>query len=159
MDPGYTKAFEEWSAAPTPIYDEFKVDWKKLHASSDTPEARRINDMLGSQMEKLKRAYPKFDFSKASWPAGNNMVQLPSWIGQYLAAFQNAERWAITGFESPAHLLGADNESKRKAMELAKAHAAQLKNRENELKGLFGGKTRKTKKSKRTRKTKTRARK
>ena len=157
MDPGYTKAFEEWSATPTPIYDEFKVDWKKLHASSDTPEARRINDMISSQREKLKQAYPKFDFSKIVWPAGNNMVQLPSWIGQYLAAFQNAERWAISGFESPAHLLGADNEAKRKASEMAKIQANRLKGRENELKGLFGG--RKTRKTKRTRKTKTRGRK
>ena len=152
----YQKAHEEWSATPTPVYDEFKVDWKKLHASTDTPEARRINDMISSQREKLKQTYPLFDFKKVAWPAGNNMVQLPSWIGQYLAAFQNAERWALSGFESPAHLLAADNEARTKAAEQSKVLQSRIKRRENELKGLFGGKTRKYKKTRRSRKTRAR---
>jgi hypothetical protein len=153
----YAKAAEEWSATPTPVYDEFKVDWKKLHASSDTPEARRIEAMWSAQMEKLRQTYPKFDFSKVKWPAGDSMMQLPSAMGLKLASFQNAERWALSGFESPAHLLAADNEAKRKAAEQAAIANMRMKRRETELKGLFGGKkTRKGgKKSRVGRKAKT----
>jgi hypothetical protein len=153
VSPEYSKAFEEWSATPTPIYDEFKVDWKKLFASTDTPEATRIDAMFNGQVDKLKKTYPTFDFSKVKWPTGDSMVQLPSAVGQKLASFQNAERWALSGFESPAHLMGADEESKRKAKEQEAVAQRKLDMRMKQLQGLFGGKTRRSKKTRKTRKS------
>jgi hypothetical protein len=193
----HRKAIEEWSKTPTPVYDEFKVDWKKLHASTDTPEAHRIDKMFASQLEKLQKTYPKFNVRNAKWPVGDSMMQLPSAVGQRLMAFQAAERAAATGFESPQVMAGIaeqklrDLEAQRiqqeravKRREIAMAREEGMRyskvktgdlldldkkeepekdlmkfpSRDEELKGLFGGRGKKSRKGKSKKARKTRRR-
>jgi hypothetical protein len=114
---------EIWSATPTPVYNEFRVDWKKL-AADNPAEIKRISDMWKGQMDKLKEKYPGFNInSVAKWPAGNNMVSPHAFWGPTLMEFQRLERVAASGHESAGHML----ESAKREMA---AHEEMKKSRE-----------------------------
>jgi hypothetical protein len=176
------------SLSLTPVYDEFKVDWKKLHASTDTPEAHRIDKMFASQLEKLQKTYPKFNVRNAKWPVGDSMMQLPSAVGQRLMAFKAAEAAAATGIaeqklrDLEAQRIQQERAVKRREIAMAREEAdryskvktgdlldldkkeepekdlMKFPSRAEELKGLFGGRGKKSRKGKSKKARKTRRR-
>jgi hypothetical protein len=178
---------ETWGATPTPVYNEFRVDWKKLTAD-DPAEVKRISDMWKGQLDKLKEKYPGFNVNAvAKWPSGNSMVSPHAFWGPTLMEFARLERAAGSGYESPGHMMEsakremAGHEDMKKARDTAEAKRySKVKtadllglnekkekdlltfpSREKELEGLFKGgrgkKSRTSKKSKKSRKTRRRA--
>jgi hypothetical protein len=104
-------------ASVHPVYDQFRVDHKKLAAGGNVgkEEAERIMAMWDDQIEAFKRAYGRFDWKvmyRLMPPGAHDMnVNLNSRVGQKLHAFKNAEQLANAGYTSDAD-------------EMRKAHAA-----------------------------------
>ncbi len=112
---------EKWSATPTPIFDEFKVDWKKLTADNPA-EIKRISGMWQEKLKKLKEKYPGFNFdAKAKWPSGNSMVSPHAFWFPTLLEFQRLERAAASGYESGDAMMSAATREMAKHADFKKA--------------------------------------
>jgi len=122
LSPEATHYAEIWAATPTPLYDEFRVDQKKL-AADDPKEVKKISDMFWSQVEKLQAKYPSFNTKRnANWPTAYSHVQPHALWGPMLNEFRRLERVAASGHESAGHMLEAAKREMAAHEEMKKAH-------------------------------------
>ncbi len=143
------RAKEIFDSAPTPLFDEFP-----RRPMPDSEDGKKVESMYWAQVEKLKQKYPGKVVLR-DMPEGSNMYSWQSRIMNYLISFVNAEREAQTGtVQKSADELIADEQRQMDIQYAQERTTAQrMARREDELRGLFGGKSRKPKKGKKVRKT------